>query len=431
MSQPSAASTGPTDRYVVVSADSHVGPMMRAQLREYCPAQRRDDYDWWVDEVEQEQSESGPGFVSRVPEFVMAALRARVEEKGAWDVETRLRHMDEDGVAAEVVYHGTSGQRIPFNRPHLVDTACNPTRASVELEALGIRMYNQWLADMVSVAPHRFVGLAQLPLTSPLDRWIAEVEWARSAGLGGVNLPAPVSVRPQYFEPYWEPFWAACASLDMTLNTHGGSGEVLVFDAPPQYHYMFKQFETGYFGRRHVHQMVLSGVFERHPNLRLAVTEQAGHWVQGIIRDMESSYFQPYAADLRKEVKRRPRDVWATNCFVGASMMSDTEARLSLEPDGHQLNLMWGRDYPHVEGTWPHTRLCMRKTFAGLAPDNVAPLIGGTAIRMYGLDPAALREIASHIGPTVAELAEPPGLADLPSHEEYPGFGFRSIGQWG
>ena len=421
-----------TARYVVVSADSHVGPKMLEQLRPYCPQQYLDEYDAWLAEVEAEKrNATGRGFVSKLPERTSEVRRKIGEEKGAWDIQARLARMDEDGVAAEVMYHGTGAERIPFNRPQLVDIATNPSLAGPELEAVGVRMYNQWVADSVSMAPDRLIGLAQMPLASSLDVWVTEAEWAKAAGLRGINLPAPKVGQHQYFEPYWETLWAACEDLEMSLNTHSGSGDILLFDAPPEYHYMFKQFETGYFGRRHVHQMVLSGVFERHPGLYLAVTEQAGHWVEGIIRDMESSYFQRWASDLRKDVKKRPREVWATNCFVGASMMADTEARLALEPEGKRLNLMWGRDYPHLEGTWPYTKECMRKTFGGLPPEVIRPLIGGNAIRLYGLDVNNLQDVADKIGPTVEDLAESLPADQIPSDDEYQGFGFRTIGQWG
>jgi predicted TIM-barrel fold metal-dependent hydrolase len=420
-----------TANYVVVSADSHVGPKMDTQLREYCPKEHLEDYNAWLAEVEEELRNPGPSFVSKLPDQVRSYAEHRGQEDGAWDIDVRLARMDEDGVAAEVMYHGTGVERIPFNRPQLVDIAVNPQVTGPQMEAVGVRMYNRWLADAVSTAPARLIGLAQLPLASPLEVWVDEVRWAKSAGLRGVNLPAPRTGQRQYFDPYWEPLWSVCEELQMSLNTHSGSGDVLLFNAPPEFHYMYKQFETGYFGRRHVHQMVLSGVFERHPSLKLAITEQAGHWVQGEIRDMESSYVQRWASDLRKDVKKRPREVWATNCFVGASMMSDTEARLGLEPGGLELNLMWGRDYPHLEGTWPFTKKCMRKTFGGLPPEIIRPLIGGNAIRLYDLDIFELQPIADKIGPTVGDLAEPLPAEEVPSDEEYQGFGFRTIGQWG
>ena len=40
--------TSPTDRYMIVSADSHVGPLVEEQLREYCPGPRLDDFDEFV-----------------------------------------------------------------------------------------------------------------------------------------------------------------------------------------------------------------------------------------------------------------------------------------------------------------------------------------------------------------------------------------------
>jgi hypothetical protein len=87
--------------------------------------------------------------------------------------------------------------------------------------------------------------------------------------------------------------------------------------------------------------------------------------------------------------------------------------------------LMWGSDYPHVEGTWPRTRKAMRNTFASLPEDDVRRIIGENAFGIYDLDHAALRKVADRIGPTPNELSEPLLPDELP---EIRGFAFREIG---
>ena len=99
-----------------------------------------------------------------------------------------------------------------------------------------------------------------------------EVEWAAEAGLKGINLPAPRGDFPMLNEPVWEPLWSACEATGMSLNTHGGGGE----------HYPYKgdgaqsmyMMETTWRTRRGVWVMILGGVFERHPGLKLVMTEQ-------------------------------------------------------------------------------------------------------------------------------------------------------------
>src|SRR3954454_18992533 len=47
-----ADGTSTEDRYVVVSIDSHVGPSVKDQLRDYCEAKYLDDFDRFVTEME-------------------------------------------------------------------------------------------------------------------------------------------------------------------------------------------------------------------------------------------------------------------------------------------------------------------------------------------------------------------------------------------
>src|SRR5204863_7192078 len=92
-----------------------------------------------------------------------------------------------------------------------------------ELAANSMAIYNRWLADFVAQAPHRHIGLAYLPMWD-VDAAIAEVQWARNAGMRGVNFPAMRDGElPEYNQPIWEPLWSACEDLRMPLVTHVGT----------------------------------------------------------------------------------------------------------------------------------------------------------------------------------------------------------------
>ena len=84
-------------------------------------------------------------------------------------------------------------------------------------------------------------------------------------------------------------------------------------------------------------------------------------------------------------------------------------------------NLLWGSDYPHPEGTWPHTETCLRHAFHGIASDATDAILGSNAIELYGFDRKLLRTIADRIGPDPARIALPPET--LPT--DYVGMGLR------
>jgi hypothetical protein len=106
----------------------------------------------------------------------------------------------------------------------------------------------------------------------------------------------------------------------------------------------------------------------------------------------------------------------ANNVFFGASFPSPYEVdQAMLHGLGSQL--LWGSDYPHLEGTFVSpedrnepsvTRLALRNTFCNVPSSDTARMVGGNAIDVYGLDADALRTIARAIdAPTLDELATP------------------------
>jgi hypothetical protein len=60
---------------------------------------------------------------------------------------------------------------------------------------------------------------------------------------------------------------------------------------------------------------------------------------------------------------------------------------------------MWGADYPHTEGTWPHSLESIANAVAGVPTDDVVGILGGNAIDLYGFDRDVLLPVAARIGP--------------------------------
>ena len=95
-------SLGQTAPVIIVSADSHVGPRLREDLRGYCPARHLDDFDALI-------AQTGPIVNAQ------ALLGHPNAGPGHYDPAARLVDMDSDGVAAEVIYHGSqNGEPLPW-----------------------------------------------------------------------------------------------------------------------------------------------------------------------------------------------------------------------------------------------------------------------------------------------------------------------------
>ena len=75
---------------------------------------------------------------------------------------------------------------------------------------------------------------------------------------------------------------------------------------------------------------------------------------------------------------------------------------------------MWGSDYPHREASYPYTKEHLRLTFEDVPPAEVEQMVTLNAAALYGFDIDVLRPIADLYGPTVAEIATPISLDDIP-----------------
>jgi hypothetical protein len=123
--------------------------------------------------------------------------------------------------------------------------------------------------------------------------------------------------------------------------------------------------------------------------------------------------------------------------FHGATFMSPSEAQHAVAED-YWTNVMWGSDYPHVEGTWqfpadedeePQTHLSLRDTFAGIDEEKVRAMVGLKAIDVFNLDRDKLQQVANRIcAPSYDEVNTPLPEADIPPNHGM--FAFRREGPW-
>jgi predicted TIM-barrel fold metal-dependent hydrolase len=179
--------------------------------------------------------------------------------------------------------------------------------------------------------------------------------------------------------------------------------------------------EASFYSQRPFVQLVLSGVFDRFPNLRFVMTENGCAWLPGLIAHMDAMLKSirgggavgeiRYTADERKG-QLLASEAFAQNCWMGVSQPGMADAK-TLDFVGRD-RFMWGSDYPHDEGTYPHSREAIRSRFHELSPGLKEKILGANAAALYGFDMDALAPLAARVGPTVAELAEP--LHELPEN---------------
>jgi predicted TIM-barrel fold metal-dependent hydrolase len=384
-------------RYTIITADSHAGGS-HAAYREYLDPKYREDFDAWRAQYRNPYKDLGDHRRFR-----------------NWDSEMRLAQQEADGTVAEVIFPNT----VPPFFPGFVLFAPPPKPEDYEHRLAGIRAHNRWLVDFCAEYPHRRAGIGQIFLND-LDDAIEDVRFVKEHGLrGGILLPnVPPDckwVRPLY-DPFYDPLWRELEELDVVVNVHGGTGNPDYGGYPIDMLVYIN--EVPFYSQRPLVYLILGGVFERFPRLRLAITETGCAWVPPLLKDLDRTIDQIRRTGATGEIRyadacrleRLASEYFATNVWMGVSQPApaDAKARFEIGLD----RFMWGSDYPHDEGTYPYTREHLRQVFPGVAPGELQRLLAENAAALYGFDLEALAPLAARVGPTVEEIAEP--LTELP-----------------
>ncbi|GIU86924.1 MAG: hypothetical protein KatS3mg009_1439 [Acidimicrobiia bacterium] len=394
------------DRYLVISSDGHAGPPAPV-YRDYLEERYKPAFDEYQEQVRQLLELSRA--MRQNEEFVAKWERITGGDGGltaAYDSDVRNRVLDEQGVAAEVLFPdadvlGTGRvSASPFGSGLNGGAGTEP-----ELAMAGARAHNRWLADFCAQAPHRRIGVAVVPILHDVDAAVAEIRAAHGMGLRGVLIPTRWFDAPAYLDPRYEPVWAVCEELGMVLHTHSGAGPADYGLGPGMM--AIYATEAYWWAARPLWVLIWSGVFERHPGLRYVIAENGAWWAPDILAKMDEKFVGGHNTEkmgkvFREAISMKPTEYFDRNCFLAASTpgVEDMERR-HLVGVG---NFLWGNDLPHPEGTFPYTRYWIRERFREVPVDEARRMLGETAADLYGVDRAALAPLVARIGPSLDEV---------------------------
>ena len=400
--------------YVIISSDCHAG----ADLRDYKPYLERK----WHDEFEAWAATYSDAWAGIDTESEYKAGVSSFLSPLNWDSTKRLEVLESEGIVAEVLFPNTTP---PFFPNGLLAAPGPRTREEYDRRWAGLQAHNRWLKDFCDAAPGRRFGAAQL-FIDDADDAVAEIRWAKEAGLAQVLLPSDhhLKLHNLYYRSL-DPIWSVCEELDMPIGRHAAvAGSDVEADSVDAAHAV-GVYETLYFGHRSLFQMVLSGVFERHPNLKMVFTELGATWILQAMASLDgfcfASRWRGRSPPCSRERRSRScRCCRATSCDgiadLGTPLVpTDMTQRYDIGVD----RMMWGADFPHHEGTVPYTLDVLRATIADLPEADVRRMLGGNAAKLYGADLTFLQTIADRVGFTPAQLRAPLGPDEIPSDPNF------------
>jgi predicted TIM-barrel fold metal-dependent hydrolase len=388
--------------YLIVSSDTHAG-LPDVEYRRYLDPQHREAFD---DDLAQRRAmrEAMARARGEEPEFVKRWYDENGEELvGGWDVAHRDRSLDGDGVAGEVIFPDADAVRGGASAPFGAGLGLSG-EFDGDLLMAGARAHNRWLAELCGESPARRCGLAIAPILHDVDAAVTEIRRAHRSGLGGVLIPALWRPFPPYNHERYNPIWAVCEELEMPIHTHTGPAPREEFADDLGIY----ATETIWWTARPMWFLLWSGVFERFPRLRFAVTEGGCWWLADLLWRWDISYTQEHATkkmgNIAPKLRMLPSEYVDRNVKIGSSNTRRREIARRFEIGVG--NIMWGNDFPHPEGTWPHTKQWCREAFWDCPVDDTRRILGLNAAEFYGFDVGQLAPLVARIGPTPVDLGQ-------------------------
>ncbi len=373
----------------VMSADSHMDLIylppdtftsrMAARWGDSAPhVAERDKVKMWVsgDDVLGPYGMYGPGVTGGKRGRILAeAGFASGKQTRPSDPTQRREDQERDGVEAEIIYgiigisRGIMGNKGVGDATLLADV---------------YHAYNQYIAEFNRSMPGRYFGLGCLP-NHDGKAAADEVRHCADLGLKGLLFVPWGSAMPAWHE-MWEPMWSAAEDTNLVLSFHvfEGGGATVGYEVKGVRHPAVVGSWTVVAPMQMdeiLVSVILSGVCERHPRLKLVLGESGIGYLPYILERLDDTYEERLADDLQLPLPPSAyfkRQIYATfqKDFHGVRAMAE------IAPD----NVMWGSDYPHRDGTWPFSRKAIEEQFRGIDEAVQQKMLWDNVRRLYGLD---------------------------------------------
>ncbi len=287
------------------------------------------------------------------------------------DLEERFKVLRRDGIAGECIYP-TTGLYVWNIEDRSVGEGC-------------CRVYNDWIHDRLESKSPRFRCAGMIP-TWNVDAAIAEVQYIADLGLASAMLPLVGT--PEYNHPDWKPLWHAIEEIGFPVVMHQGTGHDMFFYRGPG-SAVSNLLATQSMAPRAVCLLATSGVLAEFPELHFVFVETNAGWLSWVMNTVDYYHesFQEYEGWIRPNLPEKPSFYMARQ--IHSTFQVDPVAVTNLVNTGVEC-LLWGSDFPHAEGTFPRSRQTVLDLFGGIAIQDAAAIVAGTAERLFRFDPDVL-----------------------------------------
>jgi len=303
-------------------------------------------------------------------ELKMGGVRFEELHRGGWDPEARMADQERDGVAAEVIY------------PTVGMVLCN--HKDFDFKRACFEAYNRWIAEYCGAHPARLLGCGQTAMRSP-EEGIEDLKAIHALGLRGVMMPGNPA-RDDYDSPIYDPFWETAIELGLPLSWHilTSSQDSLKTRGPKM-----NGFLSIIRGCQDIMgTLILGGVFERHPDLRVVCVEADAGWVPHYMYRMDHAY-KRHRNWLKpgQELSKLPSEYFREHIYT--TFQDDWVAFQTANLMNHE-RLLWANDFPHSDSTWPWSQEVLEEHSRHLTQEQRRRILCLNTAELYAVDLNAL-----------------------------------------
>ena len=345
--------------------------------------ERRDDEDRWVvgdDTIFQPGFVSMAGFDGTYPEHPKT-----YEEipPACFDANERLRHLDNEGIHAQVLYPNVGGFGsqgfLRLKEPKLM------------LEC--VSAYNDFLVDWASADSSRLIPVMALPFWD-LDACILELHRSAELGHKAVLFPSQPHdfEQPALSDKHWDPLWAAAQEADLSISFHIGGQSLGSIakdrgDIGPKANFARMSSLSFIENCKGLAELIFGGICHRFPTLKFVSVESGAGWIPSLIETFDWQWANSGVRKEHPEYDLMPseyfrRQIYA--CFWFENLM--IPRALELYPD----NFLYETDFPHPTSMSPgpqtpalHPREYATKLFSELPELTQSKVLHDNAAKIY------------------------------------------------
>ena len=246
------------------------------------------------------------------------------------------------------------------------------------------RAYNDWLAEYCSYKADRMLGAALVPAQA-VEAAVHEARRAKhDLGFKAIFLrPNPMKGR-NWHDPYYDPLWAECENLGLTLAFH----EAYPCELPVAIADRFVADGANTWTTEHVAchsiemmyaclSMIAGGVCARFPALRVGFLEGNCSWVPFWLWRMG----EHWESGPKDKTPEPPIFYFRRQCFVSVEADEEVASHAVGWLDGG--NIVFSTDYPHTDSKFPNAvDTLLQRSFP---EDAKRKILWDNSVRLYGL----------------------------------------------